>query len=279
MVSTTGDAYRGAARKNGIAANAKESASRSFSIGTEWNFLGLILRIMRLSSYMMRSASIARNEGMPKKRPATIGPRRVPVAKVKAASTRKVESAKRKRTKATELLSELLKPEPDLDGFPFQSGQPFVASFVASDDRTTRGAYAVGYRASESDAEIVYLDAAPASRPSSTQQEASVLAVHKIVDQATQQANVLIETSNDYIVQSVNKHRLDWRNNNWKNNQDELIAYASLWKDIDGLIVQKALRIKSIHIRSEDAKRNKIMIILKDLARSGREHHGRPPRN
>jgi len=216
---------------------------------------------------------------MSKKKPTAVGPRKVSAGQVNAGLVRKVKAATRRRTKATDLLSELLKPEPDSDDFPFQNGQAFVATLVASDDRATRGAFAVGYRASENDVELVYLDAAPASASTSTQQEASVLAVHKIVHQATSMANVLIETSNDYIVKSVNTYRLDWRKNNWKNKKGDSVAYAPLWREIDGLIVQKALEIKSHHIPSEDAKRNKIMIILKELALSGREHHGRPPRN
>lgn len=215
---------------------------------------------------------------MSKKKPVAAGPRRVSATKVNAGLVRKVKPATRRRTKATELLSELLKPEPDSDDFPFQNGRAFVATLVASDDRATRAAFAVGYRASEGDVELAYLDAAPASASSSTQQEASVLGVHRIVHQATPSANVLIETSNDYIVKSVNTLRLDWRKNRWKNKKGDSVAYASLWKGIDGLILQKALEIKAVHIRSEDAKRNKIMIILKDLAMSGREHHGRPPR-
>jgi ribonuclease HI len=102
--------------------------------------------------------------------------------------------------------------------------------------------------------------------------------VHRIVHQATPGANVLIETSNDYIVKSVNTLRLDWRKNRWKNKKGDSVAYALVWKEIDALILQKALEIEAVHIRSEDAKRSKIMIILKDLAQSGREHHGRPPR-
>lgn len=215
---------------------------------------------------------------MSKKKTAAAGPRRVSAKKVNAGLVRKVKPATRRRTKLTELLSELLKPEHDSDDLPFENGRAFVATLVVSDDRATRAAFAVGYRASEEEVELAYLDAAPASASSSTQHEAAVLGVHRIVHQAAPRANVLIETSNDYIVRTVNTLRLDWRENRWKNKKGDSVAYAPLWKGIDGLILQKALEIKAVHIPSEDAKRNKIMIILKDFAQSGREHHGRPPR-